>query len=35
VLAAVPLLAERVSAGTLAVAGGEYELDSGAVDLVD
>jgi carbonic anhydrase len=35
VLAAVPLLAEGIAAGTLAVVGGEYELESGVVDLVD
>jgi carbonic anhydrase len=35
VLTAVPLLAEPIAAGTLAVAGGEYELPSGVVDLVD
>lgn len=34
-LAAAPLLAPAIAAGTLAVAGGEYELESGVVDLVD
>jgi carbonic anhydrase len=35
VLTAVPLLAERIAAGTLAVAGGEYELKSGEVDHLE
>ena len=35
VLTAVPLLAEPIAAGNLAVAGGEYELESGVVDLVE
>ena len=35
VLTVVPLLAEPIAAGNLAVAGGEYELESGVVDLVD